>query len=209
MLFGFDRPTERMDYQEEMNFVREDNDYLRFMAKFVNSLKNGNTICLHISLDYGNRFVRELKRINPKKKVYIINGSISAKEREEIRQALETETGAVLVGTYKTISTGFSVKNLHYGCLLETLKSRTKVIQTIGRMLRLHNSKDKAKVYAFVPVIRYTEDTAERHYYGFLFNHHNKRIGYYRAESLEHDTIVVERDLWKINRNNNNNSKEE
>lgn len=210
MLFGFALPSDnKLDYTDEMNYIRQDNDYIKFMAKFVNSLNDGNTICLHISLEYGSQFVKELRKINPTKKIYIINGSISAKERESIRLTLENETGAVLVGTYKTISTGFSVKNLHYGCLIETLKSRTKNIQTIGRLLRLHNSKQKAKVFAFVPIIRYITESEQTNsennknhkntQFGFLYWHHKKRMKYYAEEKLEHDALVVDLKHWKIN----------
>jgi superfamily II DNA or RNA helicase len=64
----------------------------------------------------------------------------------------EKEAAKVLVASYGTLSTGVSIKNLHYLIMADSFKSEQLVIQAIGRTLRLFDGKDSAIVFDLVDV---------------------------------------------------------
>lgn len=57
---------------------------------------------------------------------------------------------------YGTLSTGVSINNLHNIIFAEGFKAEQRIIQSIGRSLRLHESKEIASIYDLVDV--YTEE---------------------------------------------------
>jgi len=55
--------------------------------------------------------------------------------------------------SYSTMKQGISIKRLHNVVLLSSLKAYTTIVQVIGRLLRLHDSKNKAFLYDIVDII--------------------------------------------------------
>lgn len=56
----------------------------------------------------------------------------------------------ILVSGYQLLSTGVNIKKLHSLLLASPLKSYTTVTQSIGRGMRLHDSKDVFTVFDLV-----------------------------------------------------------
>lgn len=82
--------------------------------------------------------------------VFLIYGNIGDDEREEIRQMLEQKSNAVVFASFGTMSTGVSVKRIHNIILASTTKSPIRLQQTVGRGMRLHDSKEWVKIWDFV-----------------------------------------------------------
>ena len=85
--------------------------------------------------------------------VFLIYGGIKAKIREQIRNSIENLRGAVLVGSFKTVSTGINIKAIHNIFITSTTKSFFTIMQGIGRGMRLHKSKDRVRIWDIVDVI--------------------------------------------------------
>jgi len=83
-------------------------------------------------------------------RIYFINGSTEAKQREKIKEILEIDDDAILVSNYALFSTGINIKKLANIVLASPLKSYTTITQSIGRAVRLHVSKETANIYDFV-----------------------------------------------------------
>ena len=64
-----------------------------------------------------------------------------------LRRIMEEETNAIIVASYGTFSTGINIKNLHNIIFASPYKSRIKVLQSIGRVLRKGKNKDEAVLY--------------------------------------------------------------
>lgn len=60
------------------------------------------------------------------------------------------QAGQILVSNYAILSTGVNIKNLHNMVLASPLKSYTTISQSIGRGIRLHESKKQFTVYDIV-----------------------------------------------------------
>lgn len=56
----------------------------------------------------------------------------------------------ILVSCFQLLSTGINIKKLHSLVLASPLKSYTTVTQSIGRGMRLHDSKDVFTVFDLV-----------------------------------------------------------
>ena len=67
--------------------------------------------------------------------------------RERIRHIVESESNAIIVASYGVFSVGINIRNLHNIIFASPYKSRIRNLQSIGRGLRLHDSKVSAKLY--------------------------------------------------------------
>lgn len=84
------------------------------------------------------------KELYDNKNVFYIDGSIEVKVREDIRSAFEKSDGNLLFAQTATFSTGINIKRLTNLIFLTGSKSFSQVLQSIGRTLRLHDSKTEA-----------------------------------------------------------------
>jgi superfamily II DNA or RNA helicase len=60
------------------------------------------------------------------------------------------ERNSILISNYQLLSTGVNIKKLHNMVLASPLKAYTTVTQSIGRGMRLHESKKEFVVYDLV-----------------------------------------------------------
>ena len=74
-------------------------------------------------------------------KALYIDGSIPVEDRENARKSLETTGGNILLGQSSILSTGINIKNLKRIVLLTAGKAQARIIQAIGRTLRLSAGK--------------------------------------------------------------------
>jgi len=58
--------------------------------------------------------------------------------------------GSILISNYQILSTGVNIKKLHNMVLASPLKAYTTVTQSIGRLMRLHDSKKEANIFDIV-----------------------------------------------------------
>ena len=93
----------------------------------------------------------------PEKKFYWIEGSVKVEKREDIRTSVNDENNVLLFGSLGTTSTGINIPKLHNIIFLFIGKSPTKIKQSIGRGLRLHESKDKLLVFDIADNLKYSK----------------------------------------------------
>lgn len=105
---------------------------------------NTNTLMLFDRIDIGTNLYEYAKELYTDKNVYYIDGSVDVHEREKIRAAFELSDGNLLIAQNAVMSTGVNIKRLSNLVFLTSSKSFVRTIQSIGRTLRLHSSKDKA-----------------------------------------------------------------
>jgi len=116
---------------------------------------------------------------NKDKKIFYITGEMGVEKREEIRKIMEMENNVICVAISKIFSTGINIKNLHYIIFAGGGKSKIKVLQSIGRGLRLHESKNTL----------YIVDIADQLYYGM--QHQMKRQEFYEQENIPHQKVKI------------------
>ena len=132
-------------YEEESVWLHTNEYRNSIIAKLVNKLET-NTLILVDRIVHGEHLLEFLKK-QTDKQIYFIQGSVDVEEREKMRELMETTSGIVCIAISKIFSTGISIKNLHNIIFASIGKARIKIIQSIGRSLRLHHTKEMATIF--------------------------------------------------------------
>ena len=168
-------------YEEEITWLQTNEYRNGILTKLVNKLET-NTLVLVDRIAHGEELLRVLTN-NTEKNVYFIHGGIEVEEREKIRELMETNNNVICIAISKIFSTGISIKNLHNIIFAAIGKARIKIIQSIGRSLRLHHTKEIATIFDIA-------DTSLT--YGFKHFEERKRL--YLSEKIPMiDNQIVEK----------------
>jgi superfamily II DNA or RNA helicase len=144
----------KTDYQGEIDFIVASETRLKFIKNLALSLK-GNTFVMYRYVENHGKVLYDLIRLSTNRPVYYVSGGVDTEDREEIRKLLEKHTDAIVVCSVGTFSTGTNVKNLHNIIFAHPQKARIKVLQSIGRGLRLHKSKEFVTLYDIADDLSY------------------------------------------------------
>lgn len=175
--------TVRKTYLEESKFIIEHDARNKFITKLAHQLE-GNTILLFSKREHG-KLLYDLLKEHSDKQIFYIDGNVKIDNREDIRQYLNVNNDCILVASYKTCSTGMSVRNLHNAIFTFPTKSFTTVVQSVGRLLRLHESKSIARLYDI------GDDISWKSRVNHTLDHFNTRIHYYAKSELNYKIIKV------------------
>lgn len=173
----------------EVAYIQDSMLRLNLVYKICDAAKT-NTLVLFKNIEYGKRIFDKLSELglDNKKRVYYIDGNTKEDERGAIKQQMElTDVPAILVASYGTLSTGVSINAIQNVVLADSYKSYQKVIQAIGRALRLH--KLKAMAYIFDLCDRFTFDKNIKD--NALFVHAKERKKMYDREEYPYEDVLV------------------
>lgn len=147
-----------LDYRDEISFITECKERNMFITKLVNNFKDTNTLILFERIKHGMLMYKMIKTLLPERKLFFISGEIKKTEtRNKIKDYIENsqEKGIILLATYRTFSTGINLKRLHNLIFASPFKSRIRLLQSIGRMLRKLKGKENAILYDLVDDLSY------------------------------------------------------
>ena len=172
---SFDNPSE--NYRIETEFLEtnsfRNNVICRFAKKF-----DQNSLILVEHIAHGEFLLKFLKE-NTDKEVFFIQGEMDVEERKRIQALMETQSNVCCVAMSTIFSTGISINNLHYIIFGLIGKSMTKVVQSIGRGLRLHEQKSQLVIIDLADSVKYASE------------HAGERMRYYKQEKID----VVVKDI--------------
>lgn len=170
-------------YLCELEFLNVLNKRKEFLFSFIDSLPGNTLILFDRVTSYGQVLFEEYHESHSENSFYI-TGKVDGDERESIRTGMESQDKSTLWASYGTLSTGVSINKLHNCVLISSAKSKIRVLQTIGRMMRLHSTKNEAIIYDIVDNLGNEN---------FMMSHAQSRIEYYTNEEfdLEFEEINV------------------
>ena len=87
--------------------------------------------------------------------MFFIHGGTEVEDREAIRKIMEVETNAIILASYGVYQRGINIRNLHNIIFASPSKSLVRVMQSIGRGLRTHETKDHLTLYDLSDDMRY------------------------------------------------------
>ena len=160
-------------YIQENEFIRSNKYRNNLISKLCNKLDN-NTLILIDYIEHGELLTAAIQSICKKKKVYFIQGSVETDERKRIQNYIEKKKNIVVVAISKIFSTGINIKNLHYIVFAGGGKAKIKIVQSIGRGLRLHTDKKELIIFDIADNLRY----GQRHVEERLTLYDNEDIKY-------------------------------
>ncbi len=168
-------------YQDEVKYIISNRKRNTFIKNLALSMKS-NSLVLFNFIEHGkllHKMISESKFIGDRN-VYLIYGGIDGEERERIRHIIETEKNAIIIASVQTTGTGVSIKNLHNIIFCLGTKSSIRVLQSIGRAIRLHNDKEKATIYDIV------DDLSIRKHQNFAVKHFLERVKIYNEQQFSY-----------------------
>ena len=166
-------------YNDQNDMIHNHTGRNKFILKMVQGLSE-NCLILFTKKEGHGYGIRELfeKELKGRTIIYI-DGDISVEEREKARKLMESRNDIVMLATYSLMSTGISIKNLHNLILASSYKSKTKVLQSIGRVLRLNKDKTHAKLFDLVDDCAFIDRVNNIKFINHSMNHFKERKQYY------------------------------
>jgi superfamily II DNA or RNA helicase len=172
------------EYSQEQDYVNRFKERITFIRKMSQKL-SGNTLILFTKKEaHGYPLHEQLKAELVGKNVLYIDGDTPPKEREYLRQYMETHDNCVLIATYGTLSTGVNIKRIHNIIFASGYKSRVKVIQSIGRGLRKYKDKVFLKLYDIVDDLSFIDKRQKIKYINYSIQHFKERLKIYNKEQF-------------------------
>lgn len=173
-------------YEDEIQYLISNEKRNKFITNLSLDLK-GNTLVLYSRVETHGAILYESINNSKKldRKIFFIHGGVDTDEREEVRRICEDENDAIIVASYGTFSTGINIKNLHNVIFASPSKSRVRNLQSIGRVLRKSDNKDKAVLYDIA------DDCTFKGKKNYTLNHLIERVKIYAEENFNYEIISI------------------
>lgn len=137
-----------MNYLDERDYLMSLQNRYDYLMKLVGEeIIKGNTMLLFDRIDYGKVLCEGIQKRYPHRPVYFVDGSTKVDEREYVRSIMDEHNDAIIVASYGVFSTGISINRLHQAVFATPFKSKIRLLQSIGRVLRADDEKDQVIVY--------------------------------------------------------------
>lgn len=173
-------------YQEEIDYIVTDVKRNGFIKNLTLSL-SGNTMILFQFVDKQGRVLfDEISKHAEGRRVFFIHGKIDSQTREDIRNVVEKEQNAIIVASFGTSSTGINIPSLSNIIFASPSKSRVRVLQSIGRALRLSDDKIGATLFDI------SDDFSLKSKQNYSLIHFRERIKLYNTEKFNYKIYNVE-----------------
>lgn len=162
-------------YWSELHFIYN-NEYRNNIIKQLCSGFKKNILILVNHREHGEVIHGIVSQLAGKSAHYI-HGGVDTDIREEIKKRMEEEDGLVITAMSRIFSTGISINNVHMIMFAAGGKAFVRVVQSIGRGLRLHPNKHKLMLI----------DIHDVQHYGDL--HSEKRTAIYDDQKIRFSLV--------------------
>ena len=130
------------NYQNEMTFLLEDKKRLDYVSAMVKDIsKTGNTLVLTNRIKNGEA----LQDLIPESE--FVQGSMAVSDRKDAYNDINEGTNTITIATYGVAAVGINIPRIFNLVLLEPGKSFVRVIQSIGRGVRMAEDKDFVQIW--------------------------------------------------------------
>lgn len=185
-----------MEYADEIKFVTSLQKRTNWVASLASKLsaRNENVFVMFKHIEHGKKIFEAIKTTGHEK-VYYVSGEISADQRTYLKKMAEEDSGVIIVASYGVFSTGISVKNLHHVIFAHPVKSKVIVLQTVGRVLRKHKTKQLAQIWDLIDDMSITVErngAKIRKNVNYALKHGVERIERYGIEQFDYIMKNVE-----------------
>jgi len=134
-------------YENELDYLINNPRRNEIISKLSLKLAN-NTLIMVDRIAHGESIEAELKKLcTDERPIYYIKGSTEIEDREKIRRLMNERSDVIIIAISKIFSTGINIPNLHNIIFASAGKAKIKIMQSIGRALRLHPTKKIANIF--------------------------------------------------------------
>ena len=150
-----------------------------FIRDLVERL-DGNTLVLYQLVEKHGEILYEKMKELENKQSFFIHGGVKTDDREEIREGVEKNDNSIIVASFGTYSTGINIRNLHNVVFSSPSKSRIRNLQSIGRGLRISDTKKSAKLFDI------SDDLSYKSRNNYTLNHLLERLKIYNDQKFDY-----------------------
>jgi superfamily II DNA or RNA helicase len=176
---------EKMTYVEELEYLVTNDVRNKFIIDLCRNIP-GNTLCLFQLVEkHGKVLYEQANNVIKDRKVFFVYGGTDTKTRENIRSIVENEKDSIIIASYGTFSTGINIRNINNIVFASPSKSKIRVLQSIGRGLRISENKNSILVFDIADDISYNERR------NFTLTHFTERINIYNEQQFTYEISRV------------------
>ena len=178
---------ENKTYQEEIDFIVSHEGRNRLISNLACDLK-GNTLVLFNLVDKHGKVLQELikNKIDKNRRLFYVSGETKTSDRETIRGIVEKQTNSIVLASLGTFSTGINIRNIHNIIFASPSKSQIRVLQSIGRGLRMSDDGRTTVLYDIADDLHYKTRK------NFTLQHSAERIKIYTKEQFPFEILKVD-----------------
>jgi len=145
--------VEHKTYQQELKYLLEESGRLDAIAQLVLQVnETGNTLVLVDRVAAGHELVARLGD-----QAVFVSGATKGAARQEEYDEVATATGKIIVATYGVAAVGINIPRIFNLVMIESGKSFTRVIQSIGRGIRKAEDKDHVQIWDITSTCRFSK----------------------------------------------------
>ena len=134
--------AEYTSYQSELKFLLEDKKRMEYLATMINEISGtGNTLVLTGRINNG----KLLQELLPGSE--FVQGEMKTNDRKDAYKEINQGTNTITIATYGVAAVGINIPRIFNLVLLEPGKSFVRVIQSIGRGVRIAEDKDFVQIW--------------------------------------------------------------
>lgn len=176
-------PSDRYDptarFRRELQFLAKHTFRNNIISKLSEKFDN-NCLIMVDYIEHGEELYGVLTSKCKNKRVFFIRGDVAVEERDKVKKLMERTSDVVCIAISKIFSTGINIKNLHYIVFAGGGKAKVKIIQSIGRGLRLHKDKKGVIIIDMADMLHYS------------YQHYTKRLKLYKDEKINYGIKKIE-----------------
>ena len=141
-------------YAEELKYLVTNTERMKYLSSLIAGIaESGNTLVLVDRIESGKFLVNEIPDS------VFISGEVKTKDRKTEYDEVKTADNKIIVATYGVAAVGINIPRIFNLVMLESGKSFTRVIQSIGRGIRKADDKDFVQIWDLTASTKY----AKRH----------------------------------------------
>ena len=136
-------------------------------------------------IEHGTNTFNLAREMYPNKNIYLIHANHyqmndkKYKSFEELKVEIEKDKNGIILANYQLCSTGINLKNLHWLCFYVSTKSFIRTVQSIGRGLRISDTKHN------VMLIDVTDDLSYKRKTNYSIYHFQDRLQIYKENGFK------------------------
>lgn len=161
------------DFSTEKAYLQHNTSRTEWIADFIEvkrDLKQGNVLCLVDNIPFGRKLASKIDG------AIFVNGQDmkKSKDRKQVYDMFADSDNLVVIATVHIAGTGIDIHRIFNLIYIDIGKSFTRVIQAIGRGLRVAHDKDRVFVVDITSDLKYSK------------RHTQTRVRYYKEAEYPH-----------------------
>lgn len=190
------KTTGKSSYVDEIKFLETNEQRNKTIIQMA-SVFNKTGLILYTHQAHGKLLYDIATKLYPEKNIYKIDGSavirnnVKYKTYEELKTIIENENDAILICSFGVFSTGISIKNIHYILFSVPIKSYVRTIQSIGRGLRISNTKTKVMLIDIIDDLCGKTKKGNKGKENYAYKHFKERFNMYTEQKFKYNMLTI------------------